>query len=229
MAKKKRVTRKELLKEPDEFITFAGKMIRFAKAHRSQLLYGLGALVFVVLIISAVHVYANWRENQAFDLLEKAMSRYDENRSDKADLVDDVKQALQTVAEKYSRYHGGKLARVMYANLSYDTGDFNTAIENYLKALEAFHEDPSISLFIQISLGYAYEAKKDYKTAIKYFEQVASSPMEFLKDEALYQLGRLYAKTGQQEKSKEAFDNILSNHPDSIYIELVKESVQSLL
>jgi tetratricopeptide (TPR) repeat protein len=227
MAKKRRVTRKELLKEPDEFITFTGKMIQFARTYQNHLLYGAGALVFIVLIISGVRLYTNWKENKAFTSLEKAMSQYDENRSSKSDATDlsDVKQSFQNVAEKYSRYDGGKLARMMYANICYESGDYDTAIVNYTKALREFSDDPSITLFIQSSLGYAYEAKQDYQTATKYFEQVASSPNTFLQDEALYNLGRLYKKTGDMEKSKKAFDSILSNHPDSIYIEMVKETI----
>ena len=111
----------------------------------------------------------------------------------------------------------------MYANICYESGDYDTAIANYTKALREFSDDPSITLFIQSSLGYAYEAKQDFQTATTYFEQVASSPNTFLKDEALYNLGRLYAKTGDAEKSKKAFDSILSDHPNSIYVEMVEE------
>ncbi len=226
MAKKRRVTRKELLKEPDEFITFTGKMIQFVRTYQNQLLYGIGALVLIVLIVSGVRLYTSWKENKAFTSLGKAMSQYDENRSSKSEATDlnDVKQSFQNVAEKYSGYDGGKLARMMYANICYESGDYDAAIANYTKALQEFSDDPSITLFIQSSLGYAYEAKQDYQTAIEYFEQVASSPSTFLKDEALYNLGRLYAKAGDTEKSKKAFDRILSDHPDSIYVEMVKET-----
>ena len=53
---------------------------------------------------------------------------------------------------------------------------------------------------------------------------MATSPTAFLKDEALYNLGRLYARLGKAEKSKAAYDKILSDYPDSLYIELVKET-----
>ena len=51
MAKIRKKTRKELLKEPDEFITISGKLIRFAVAHKNQLIYALGVIVAVSLII----------------------------------------------------------------------------------------------------------------------------------------------------------------------------------
>jgi len=135
MAKKRRVTRKELLKEPDEFITFTGKMIRFAREYQNQLLYGLGAIVLIVVIISGVRLYINWNENNASAQLEQAMTQHAESRLNKTDL-NDAKQSFQKVADKYSRYEGGKLARIMYANICYETGDFDTAISNYDKALK---------------------------------------------------------------------------------------------
>ena len=44
-----------------------------------------------------------------------------------------------------------------------------------------------------------------------------------MRDEALYNLGRLYDELGQTEKSREAYKKIVSDHQDFIYIELVKE------
>jgi tetratricopeptide (TPR) repeat protein len=44
-----------------------------------------------------------------------------------------------------------------------------------------------------------------------------------MRDEALYHLGRLYNKLGENEKSREAYNKILTDHQDFIYIDLVKE------
>jgi TolA-binding protein len=74
-------------------------------------------------------------------------------------------------------------------------------------------------------LGYAYLSKKDFKTAAKYFEIIASDPDYKIKDEALFNLGELYAAMGDQDKSATTFKQIISDHPDSTYIELVKERV----
>ena len=51
------------------------------------------------------------------------------------------------------------------------------------------------------------------------------APGQNLKDEALYHLGRLYNKLGQPEKSKAAYQKILSDYPDFIYIDIVKEQL----
>jgi hypothetical protein len=38
-------------------------------------------------------------------------------------------------------------------------------------------------------------------------------------------LGRLYKELGENEKSREAYNKILSDHQDFIYIDLVKEQM----
>ena len=222
MAKKRRVTRKELLKEPDEFMTFTGKLIQFAREYQKQLLYSLSAIVLIVIIISGVRLYIGYNESNASEQLEQAMSLHAESRLNNKDL-NEAKLSFQNIADKYSRYEGGKLARIMYANICYETGEFDAAISSYDKALKDFEDDPSISLFIQSSLAYAYEAKSEFQSAAEYFEKVAEAPDTFLKDEALFNLGRIYAKMGESEKSKKAFEDILSDHSDSLYIEVVKE------
>ena len=58
MAKKQKKTRKELLKEPDEFMTLTGKVIGFAVDHRTQLTYGLGIVLALVIIVSGVRFFS---------------------------------------------------------------------------------------------------------------------------------------------------------------------------
>ena len=57
MAKKRKKTRKELLREPDEFMTISGKLIGFAVDHKNQLAYALGIIVILALIISGYRFF----------------------------------------------------------------------------------------------------------------------------------------------------------------------------
>ena len=70
-----------------------------------------------------------------------------------------------------------------------------------------------------------YQAKKDYQAAANHFEKIVSEPDVPMKDEALFNLGEIYEKLGNTEKSQAAFKKILSDYTDSIYIEVVKERI----
>ena len=84
---KKRVTRKQLLKEPDEFITFSNRMIKFGVAYKQQLMIGVGVFCTAVLIFVGMQYVSGRSQAKAFRLLENAIAGYDRALAQN-DLVD---------------------------------------------------------------------------------------------------------------------------------------------
>ena len=130
-----------------------------------------------------------------------------------------------SLSEKYSGTRGGKLAGVIYANICYNIGDFDRAIQLYKSALKDFEDDVSLKDFVLIGLAYSYEGKKDYPAAIKFFEDIVSSPDAIMKEEALFGLGRIYAEAGSPDKSLKSYKQIIADYSDSIYYKLAKEKI----
>jgi tetratricopeptide (TPR) repeat protein len=225
MAKKRKKTRRELLKEPDEFMTFSGKLIGFATEHKTLLTYALGIILALAVIISGIRFFSIRSENNASALLDKTLSEYNSIKAQKTsdEVFGEVSEDFQLILQKYGGKKSGKLARLIYANLCYNAGKYEQAIELYKASLTDFEKHPLIYNQILSSLGYAYEQQKDYSTAAGFFEKITSAEDAIMRGEALYNLGRLYDELGQNEKSREAYNKILSDHQDFIYIELVKE------
>jgi len=225
MAKKIKKTRKELLKEPDEFITISGKFIGFVVDHKNQLTYALGVIVALALIFSGYRFFSIRSENKASALLDQSLAKYEKYKNDKqpVEAYDQVSADFQLILNKYSSKQSGKIARLTYANICYDAGKYEQAIELYKRSLKEFEKYPVIHNQIVGSLGYAYEQQANYPSAVSYFEQLSTAPETIMRAEALYNLGWLYDKLGQTEKSTEAYNKIVSEHPDFIYIDLVKE------
>ena len=225
MAKKRKKTRKELLREPDEFMTISGKLIGFAVDHKNQLTYALGIIVVLALIISGYRFFSIRAENNASALLDKSLTKYDSIKAEKQpdEVYEEVSADFQFILNKYKGKESAKIARLIYANICYNAGKYKQAIELYKTALTEFAKNPMIHYQILGNLGYAYEQEEDYLTAVGYFEKISSAPEPIMRDEALYHLGRLYDKLGENEKSREAYNKILTDHQDFIYIDLVKE------
>jgi len=225
MAKKRKKTRKELLREPDEFMTLSGKLIGFALDHKNQLTYALGIIVALALIISGIRFFSIRSENNASALLDKSLTKYNSLKAEKKpdEVYGDVSAEFQFILDKYKGKESAKIARLTYANICYDAGKYKQAIELYKTALTEFEKYPMIHLQILGNIGYAFEQEADYTTAVSYFEKISSAPETILRDEALYHLGWLYDKLGEKEKSRGAFNKILTDHQDFIYIDLVKE------
>lgn len=220
----KKVSRKQLLKEPDEFITFTGKLIRLVSTYQKQITIILGIVVSVFLIISIVKFYTNRMENNAFTLLNQANDKYSAvlSSQDASTALKEVEKDFEYILSEYSGYQGGKIARVNYAAYCYRAGEYDKASSLYTTALKDFGKNPSYKNLILNGLGYSYKAKKDYENSVKYFEMIASSKIPILKDEALFNLSKLYLILGKKSKSIEVLSTIVSDYPESIYFELAK-------
>ena len=225
MTKKRKKTRKELLKEPDEFMTISGKLIGWAVEHKNQLTYALGIIVALALIISGFRFFSIRSERKAAALLDKNLARYEnligKDKSLKA--YEQLSTDFQLILDKYGSKESGKIARLTFANICYDAGKYEKAIELYKISLKDFENHPVIRNQVVSSLGYASEQQEDYSSAVNYFEKLSSSPQAVMRGEALYHLGWLYDKLGQTEKSEAAYNKIISDHQDFIYIDLIKE------
>ena len=225
MAKKaKKVTRKQLLNEPDEFLTISSRLFQYALEHKYQLLGALGGLIALVLVISGVRYSLLRKADEAFARLEKGRTIYEALLQEKGpeQAYEQVQADFKQLLEKYSGQTGGKFARVVYADICYRGGQPDEAIDLYTAALADF-DDPFYRNTILNGLAYAYEKKQDLAKAAAYFQQVAASPNSVLKAEALFNAGRLYAALGELEKSRQSFQQLSAEQPDSLYAELARE------
>ncbi len=223
----KKVSRKQLLKEPDEFITFTGKLIRLGRTYQKQMVLVLGITVAVLLIFSLLKFFSDRAENKAFTLLNLATDKYNSivASQDPVAALKEVEKDFDHILEKYHRYQGGRIARVKYAHFCYHAGEYDKAAGLYAQALNDVGKNPFIRNIILNGLGYSYKALKDYETSAKYFEMIISSDNPMLKDEALFNLSKLYRILGKENKRSEMLEKIVSDYPESIYFELAKDQI----
>ncbi len=227
---KKRISRsrKRDLEQPDEFITLWTKLFRFASENKVLLSSALGFIGVLIVVILGIAYYLKTSENQSFALLDQAMNTYQTVAESEglSKAYQETGKNFQSIMDKYPNRSGGKLGRFLYANICYHVENYDKAIELYKQSLADFQDESFLKKLVLTSLGYAYQSQKDYPTAAKFFERVVQQPDSVMKDEALFNLGELYAAMGHYDKSKEAFNKILSNHIDSMYIEMVKEKIK---
>ena len=229
MATKKK-TRKQLLKEPDEFITFTGKAITFVTGYQKQISYMLCAIVAIVLIFFGYRFFAQRAETKAFTRLGQTQSKYDtlKKTSSETAAYSQVSEAFQSIIKKYGGNAGGKLARVIYANISFDAQQYEKAIALYKQSLNDFKDDKLVYNMILSNLGHAYQRVEDEQNAAAYFEKAASATDSPIREDALFNLGLMYEKLGEATKSQKTLQEILNNHPDSIYFDVVEEELNTL-
>ncbi|MEZ4527082.1 MAG: tetratricopeptide repeat protein [Desulfobacterales bacterium] len=223
----KKVTRKQLLKEPDEFLTFSQKMMGYILLHRVKFVSGLAALFALLIIGGLVGYFSNRAEDNAFAMLNQGVIRYNEvmEKDGPEKAYQAVEKEFLELFDRYAGRKGAQMALFTFANMACDAGKYEKALELYQKALKDFGDASSLKNLILAGLGFASEGKGDYASAIGYFEKISSGSDALMKSEAVFRLGMLYEKTGDKEKSLKSYQKLLADYQDSLYADLVREKV----
>ena len=230
MAKHK-VSRKQLLKEPDEFITFSGKMIRFFTDRRKELSISLAIFLTAILLIAVYRFLDDRWENAASMKAEAVIEKYQRQMADGktpeialAAVEPDVRQVL----DRYAGQVGGLLARVFYADACLAAGRPDDAIVLYREAHGDV--DPGSYHHVRIlnGLAQAYLAKPDYPQATAVLREIADTGMGGFADGALFQLALVYTATGETEKSADTYRSLVETFPESAYVPIAREAVPGI-
>ena len=222
-----KINRKQL-KQPDEFITFSGKLIRWGQKYGRQIGYTAIALTGIVLVIVGYRYFDNRSELKAFTLLSQTSRNYAaqmQKTGDQKKAYEAVKADYQIILDNYSGKNAGKVARKTLADICFNAGHYDQAIELYKRSLKDFEKKPFYHSIILSDLALAYEATGNDQAALEYFEMVTNTPDAPSLDQALFHLAGLYEKEGKTEKAREFYEKILAEHTGSIYIDIVKEKI----
>lgn len=228
MAKKKKISRKKLLKEPDEFITVSSKMLSFIVEHKIQLSWALCIFFAVIIMFIGFQYFITVADNKAFSRLDQLMIAYGQKVAEKgsAEAYLDMDQDFKSLLEKYGRRKGGKFARLIYGDICFNAGEYDRAIRLYQQSLKDFRHIYPYESLIMKSLAYSYIEKKDFSAAVTYFEKILSEPDPLMKDEVLFALARTYITMGQREKGTDLYRQLIADYPDSMFIQVAMDKVK---
>ena len=227
--KKKRVTRKQLLKEPDEFLTFSAKAIQFVANNRNSVLGLVIAVVVIAIAMAGFRYYSNVSERKAYALLEQSRLVYlaETLGGGQSPAHEETINKLEEVIEAYPSTAAARFSLLVYGDLSYQRGGYDKAIEMYQKSLEAFAEEGAIQKMIWNGLGHAYEAKQDYSAAAEYFRRITQAPEAFMKVDGYFDLGRMMEALNDREGALEAYKKVLEGERGSRF-PMAEEKVSRL-
>ena len=222
---KNRITRKQLLKEPDEFLTISGKLIAWAKDHTRTVIWAGAALLVVVIGLSS-YVYIHKRQaNAAEIMLGQAVAKYQSvlETKDAVAALAAVKGDFDTLIASYGHLPGGRLGNLIYGHLCLAGQDYDAAIIHYNVALSYYGAESDLGNIILNGLGTAYLQKGEYPQAVEQFKKLVANSSSVLKDNALFNLGHLYKQLGQAEESQKAYRQLSADFPQSMYATLAGE------
>jgi predicted negative regulator of RcsB-dependent stress response len=223
MAKKK-VTRKQLLKEPDEFLTFSGRAARFIREHSRKFTY-LGVAVAVGLLIylgiTTFMGYINKKGQTAYNTAYYILAENADPEKDDQVLKESA-ELFQKVIDKYGMSKVSRLALPELAYLKMAERKYDEAIGLYLEFLSKVPDNSPYQSLARLALAACYEAKGELESAIESLSQVVDGPNDFFKEQAMLSLARVYRLDNQTDKAKKILEEFLDQFKSSPFLPIAK-------
>ena len=225
MAKKKK-SRKELLKGPDEFVTFSSRAADFISTHLNQLKYLGYAVVAIAIGYFAIQIWmgqvnekGQTAYNTAADDMRNWMMKPD------PDIADMKKsgELFSEVLEKHSMSNAARLVLPLAAHVKFLEKDYSEAVKQYRNFLDEFSGDPLYESLARLALASCYEAEGELKTAIETLNPlVEDSSGSTFRQTAMWNLARLYRLDNSPEKEAQILKDFVEEYEGSPYYAMAK-------
>jgi tetratricopeptide (TPR) repeat protein len=211
-----KVSRKKLLKEPDEFLSFSGRALAWSKANLRTLTWAGSALVAVLALVLGIQAYLNHRNAQAAQDLGRIFGAYSAALAGQLEAKQNelVGQALEAVAQEYSATPAGQQARLALGNLYLSTGSYEAAAKTFAILSEEPRLAATLQPLAQLGLGQALEGQKKYPEAAEAYAAAARLAGPNLAAQARLDQARVLEAAGNQAAALGLYRQLLKEPPD---------------
>jgi tetratricopeptide (TPR) repeat protein len=220
MTAKARLTRKELLKKPDEFITFTQQVINYFEKNRKIVLGVTGAVAVSTILIGVFYLWRDSNRQQAL-LLEQEGNRFFTSRTtrgisgmEQIKPAVEIKRALDKYKEVIANYPGSQnadRALVYIGDCYFRLNQLGDAEKHYLKYLEKHPQRGFFTMLVKQSLGYVYEVRGDYNKAIQYFTASSQNLPEQEQLRTFLDVARCYEEMGKFDFAVDYYQKVIQN------------------
>ena len=223
MAKTK-VSRKELLKKPDEFITKSARAIIFAREHSSR----FKAIGIIIVVLALIYVgattymgYTNKKGQEAYNAAYNSIAKELSTGIDRADLTES-ENLFRKVTDKYGMSKAALLAVPELAYIKFMEKEYDSAIDLYRQFQDELSEDDPYHSLTNLAMAVCFEEKGEMDNAIKILEQITSAQDDFFKEQAMLNLARVYSAADQEDKAQKILNDFVAKYQTSPFLALAK-------
>ncbi len=227
----KKVSRKKLLKEPDEFISTTGKVIQFVRARQRQVMRAALIVLLILVAGAGAFTYLRWQEGKALAVQREGMMIYQsayqaslENPA--AEKKEEYKKALDKFKDSLAIYGWGKTAQMTQIFI----GNCHAALKEYDLAQAAYSQSLD-GIFRPVALNglaYLFEARGDYSKALEYYQKNMEESTNPYRLESLLGAARCYEVLKQTPKALEAYEKALPQASKTVLADFIRWKIGEL-
>ncbi len=218
--------RKKELQQMDPFQKNLLKGLAYARQYQKQLAWIIGSIAVIVIVFSSVLYSFKSAETNAASQLSRVIETYNTTR-DPVNGFALVENDFSAIFNKYTNTAAGKMAKIKFARICYDAGEYDKAMIYFKQALDEVNGNPAVRNMLLSSLGNTCLALDKTDMAREYFEKITQSKSNILKDEANFNLA-LLSETSNPEASRVFYQKIINDHADSLYFPLAQSRMNAI-
>jgi tetratricopeptide (TPR) repeat protein len=227
----KKVSRKKLLKEPDEFISTTAKAVQFFRTRQRQIVWFAVIFLVVALAGTGVFYYFRWQEEKALVLQDEALQIYQEAyRSGQENSGTEKKEEIKKALDKFRQAHAlygwgrtGQVSELYIGHCLFALKEYDQAQAAYSRCLEGPFRPIALN-----GLAYAFEAKGDYGKALENFQKDLNDRGNPFQLESMLGAARCYEALKDKPKALEMYQKALAQYPISTMAEFIRWKVSEL-
>lgn len=192
-----KTARKDLLKEPDEFVSTAGTTLAWIKEHPANA--AIIAAVVLGIIVTGIGLYywKTTREREAMNALLKATDEY---------------EMTMKAAQGYAGTQAQKLAKLRLARMNYDKGDDAKALSFAEAFLDEWNNTDAFHCQALLIAASCHMHARRYDKALQLADSCLASAYGTLKDQALFLKGTILLAQGKKDEARRVLDAVSGSY-----------------
>lgn len=231
MAEKK-LTRKELLKEPDEFLTTTGEIIRFVRENPKTTVIGSLVVIACALAVAGYFAYQKYGNQTSHEAFEKTYREYralEQSPQPPTDEQwDQLAAKFAALARDYPSFPSGEMAILYEGHVLYKKKDFKGALDRYTKMQNTSLIKRGLGPLVLYHIAMTRLAMNDYEQAAAILDQLSKDTSSPYRREAYVAVARIYESMGKNKEAVQAYRQYLKMFPEAPDAAFVKARIAEL-
>jgi predicted negative regulator of RcsB-dependent stress response len=219
---------KQDLNGPDAFQSTIDLITDYISENKKRFYSIVTAIALAAIIAFGIYMYWSYYQSSAKEMYAKAQNNMAQNNATPESTVKNIK-IFQELINKYPYSWSARMAHYHLGNIYYNSGEFDKAIADYKKFISSrISDDSGIKFLALSSIGYCYEAKKDFKLALEYFEKAQKSKNEGFESVGFSNIARIYEQMNDKKNALENYKKALEKTTEPSKAIFVKYKISSL-
>jgi predicted negative regulator of RcsB-dependent stress response len=228
----KRISRKELLNEPDEFISFSARVIAQVQDNPRIIVMTIGLAVVIVLAVLGGYSYHHHQGTRSHELFMRALDEYSEAMRTpeqvKPEKLDELFKSFDRLATDYRSTTAGEMALLYTGHVSYAKKDYSGALDRYQRMQATKFAREGYEELVLYNVAQTKMELKDYDGATAIFKRLSQDNDSPYRREAYASIARIYELTNKQMEAVQAYRQYLKIFPEAPDAPFVKARIADL-